>query len=176
MVTGGAVRLTGSGLGCPTWPRCTEESFVPHGALDLHEAVEFGNRMLTFVLTAIAVATFVAAWQTGRRDLRVLSTVLALGIPAQAVIGGITVLTDLNPWVVSFHLLCSMAIIGLAVLFIRRIDQPSPPASRGPVVDARVGDVRRRLGGPVRRHRGDRVGPARRRQARHLATASTPCR
>jgi cytochrome c oxidase assembly protein subunit 15 len=134
VITGGAVRLTGSGLGCPTWPRCTDESFVPHGALDLHEAVEFGNRMLTFVLTAVAVATFVAAWQTGRRDLRVLSTVLGLGIPAQAVIGGITVLTDLNPWVVSFHLLCSMAIIGLAVLFIRRIDQPAPPVASGPVV------------------------------------------
>jgi len=134
VVTGGAVRLTGSGLGCPTWPRCTDESFVPHGALDLHEAVEFGNRMLTFVLTAVAVATFVAAWQTGRRDLRVLSTVLALGIPAQAVVGGITVLTDLNPWVVSFHLLSSMAIIGLAVLFIRRIDQPAPPTASGPVV------------------------------------------
>ena len=70
VVTGGAVRLTGSGLGCPTWPRCTDESFRPHGALDLHEAIEFGNRMLTFVLTAIAVATFVAAWRTGRRDLR----------------------------------------------------------------------------------------------------------
>ncbi len=134
VVTGGAVRLTGSGLGCPTWPRCTDESFVPHGALDLHEAIEFGNRMLTFVLTAVAVATFVAAWRTGRRDLRVLSTVLALGIPAQAVVGGITVLTDLNPWVVSFHLLCSMAIIGLAVLFLRRIDQPSPAPVRGPVV------------------------------------------
>ncbi len=62
VVTGGAVRLTGSGLGCPTWPRCTDESFRPHGALDLHEAIEFGNRMLTFVLTAIAVATFLAAW------------------------------------------------------------------------------------------------------------------
>jgi cytochrome c oxidase assembly protein subunit 15 len=134
VVTGGAVRLTGSGLGCPTWPRCTDKSFVPHGALDLHAAVEFGNRMLTFVLTAVAVATFVAAWQTGRRDLRVLSIVLALGIPAQAVVGGITVLTDLNPWVVSFHLLCSMAIIGLAVLFIRRIDQPAPRTARGPVV------------------------------------------
>jgi cytochrome c oxidase assembly protein subunit 15 len=134
VVTGGAVRLTGSGLGCPTWPRCTEESFIPHGALELHEAIEFGNRMITFVLTAIAVATFAAAWQTGRRDLRVLGTVLALGVPAQAVIGGITVLTDLNPWVVSFHLLSSMAIIGLAVLFIRRIDQPSPATERGPVV------------------------------------------
>ncbi len=134
VVTGGAVRLTGSGLGCPTWPRCTDRSFTPHGELDLHEAIEFGNRMLTFVLVAIAVATFVAAWQTGRRDLRRLSTVLALGIPAQAVIGGITVLTDLNPWVVSFHLLCSMAIIGLAVLFVRRIDQPSPAPEHGPLV------------------------------------------
>lgn len=134
VVTGGAVRLTGSGLGCPTWPRCTEESFTPHGALDLHSAIEFGNRMLTFVLSAIAIATFVAAWQTGRRDLRLLALLLGLGIPAQAVIGGITVLTDLNPWVVSFHLLCSLAIIGLAVLFLRRLDGPAPPAvRRGPV-------------------------------------------
>jgi heme a synthase len=134
VVSGGAVRLTGSGLGCPTWPRCTEESFTPHGALGLHEAIEFGNRMLTFVLTAIAIATFAAAWATGRRDLRVLALVLGLGIPAQAVVGGITVLTDLNPWVVSFHLLCSLAIIGLAVLFLRRIDQPAPPSATGPVV------------------------------------------
>ena len=65
VVTGGAVRLTGSGLGCPTWPRCTETSFTPHGELDLHSAIEFGNRMLTFVLVAVAVATFVAAWATG---------------------------------------------------------------------------------------------------------------
>jgi cytochrome c oxidase assembly protein subunit 15 len=134
VVTGGAVRLTGSGLGCPTWPRCTDKSFRPHGELDLHEAIEFGNRMLTFVLTAIAVATFVAAWRTGRRDLRLLALVLGLGIPAQAVVGGMTVLTDLNPWVVSFHLLCSMAIIGLAVLFLRRIDQPAPDVATGGVV------------------------------------------
>ncbi|MCD4535217.1 COX15/CtaA family protein [Nocardioides sp. cx-169] len=134
VVTGGAVRLTGSGLGCPTWPRCTEESFRPHGELTLHAAIEFGNRMLTFVLVAIAVATFVSAWQTGRRDLRRLSVILALGIPAQAVIGGITVLTDLNPWVVSFHLLCSMAIIGLAVVFLRRIDHPDPAHARGGLV------------------------------------------
>jgi cytochrome c oxidase assembly protein subunit 15 len=134
VVTGGAVRLTGSGLGCPTWPRCTDESFTPHGALGLHEAIEFGNRMLTFVLTAIAIATFAAAWATGRRDLRLLALFLALGIPAQAIVGGITVLTDLNPWVVSFHLLSSLAIIGLAVLFLRRIDQPAPTPTRGPLV------------------------------------------
>ncbi|MCW2844525.1 MAG: cytochrome oxidase assembly [Nocardioides sp.] len=134
VVTGGAVRLTASGLGCPTWPRCHEGSFTPHGALDLHSAIEFGNRMLTFVLVAIAVATFVAALRSGRRELVRLALVLALGIPAQAVIGGITVLTDLNPWVVSFHLLCSLAIIGLSVLFLRRLDHPDPTPARGPVL------------------------------------------
>lgn len=135
VVTGGVVRLTGSGLGCPTWPRCTDRSLTPHGAYDVHQYIEFGNRMLTYVLVAIAVATFVAAWQTGRRDLRRLSLVIALGIPAQAVIGGITVLTDLNPWIVSLHLLCSMAIIGVAVLLLHRLDQPAPASSYGgPVV------------------------------------------
>ena len=71
VVTGGAVRLTGSGLGCPTWPRCTDGSFTPHGALGVHRLIEFGNRTLTFVLVAVAVATFVAALGArGRRDLR----------------------------------------------------------------------------------------------------------
>lgn len=134
VVTGGAVRLTGSGLGCPTWPRCTDEGFTPHGSLSTHTAIEFGNRTLTFVLAAIAVATFVAAWRTGRKDLRLLAFLLGLFIPMQAVIGGITVLTDLNPWVVSFHLLSSMAIIGLAVLFLRRLDGPAPTPATGPVV------------------------------------------
>ena len=134
VVTGGAVRLTGSGLGCPTWPRCTDRSFTPHGALDVHSAIEFGNRMLTFVLVAIAIATFFAAWQTGRRELRTIALVLALGIPAQAIIGGITVLTDLNPWIVSFHLICSLAIIGLAVLFLQRLDRPAPHVATGPLV------------------------------------------
>jgi cytochrome c oxidase assembly protein subunit 15 len=134
VVTGGAVRLTGSGLGCPTWPRCTDESMTPHGNLNIHSAIEFGNRTLTFALTAIAIATFVAAWQTGRRDLRLLALWMGLGIPAQAVIGGITVLTDLNPWIVSLHLLCSMAIISLAVLFLWRLEHADVPLARGPVV------------------------------------------
>ncbi|MFB9312104.1 COX15/CtaA family protein [Nocardioides plantarum] len=136
VVTGGAVRLTGSGLGCPTWPRCTDESFRAHGDLGLHGAIEFGNRMLTFVLTAIAIATFVAAWQTGRRSLRRLALVLALGVPAQAVLGGITVLTDLNSWLVALHLMLSMAMIGVAVLFLRRLDDPvddPAPWTRGRV-------------------------------------------
>lgn len=126
VVTGGAVRLTGSGLGCPTWPRCTDESFTPHGALGIHQAIEFGNRTLTFVLTAIAIGTLVAAWATHRRDLRRIALALALGIPAQAIIGGIVVLTQLNPWLVSFHLLCSGLIIAGGVVFLRRIDHPAP--------------------------------------------------
>jgi cytochrome c oxidase assembly protein subunit 15 len=142
VLTGGAVRLTESGLGCPTWPRCTDRSFTPHGALDHHSAIEFGNRTLTFVLTAIAIATFVTAWQSGRRDLRRLSILMALGVPAQALIGGVTVLTHLNPWVVSCHLLVSLAIISVAVLYLHRIDVPasSPEqrlatgAARGPHV------------------------------------------
>lgn len=133
VVTGGAVRLTGSGLGCPTWPRCTATSFRPHGALDVHEAIEFGNRMLTFVLVAIAVATFLAAWHTGGAGLRRLALVLALGVPAQALIGGVTVLTELNPWVVSLHLLLSMAMVGVAVLLLHRVDHPGATWRRGPL-------------------------------------------
>lgn len=133
VVTGGAVRLTGSGLGCPTWPRCTERGFTPHGALDVHSAIEFGNRLLTFVLVGIAVATFVSAWQSGRRDLRLLALIMGLGIPAQAVIGGITVLTDLNPWVVSFHLINSLVIIALAVVYLHRIEHPRWPHAGGPI-------------------------------------------
>ena len=140
VVTGGAVRLTKSGLGCPTWPRCTEDSFIPVD-LHIHSAVEFGNRMMTFVLTAVAILTFVAAWKVGRRSVVRLAFLLGLVIPAQAVIGGITVLTDLNPWIVAFHLLVSMAIIGGAVVLLRRLDEGDgpvrplvPPAARALVL------------------------------------------
>ena len=135
VVTGGVVRLTGSGLGCPTWPRCTDRGFTPHGAYSVHSTIEFGNRLLTYVLVAIAVGTFAAAWQSGRRELRALALIIALGIPAQAVIGGVTVLTDLNPWIVSLHLMCSMAIIGVAVLLLQRVRRPAPLVQpRGPVL------------------------------------------
>ena len=130
VITGGVVRLTGSGLGCPTWPRCTEESFTPHGALDAHAAIEFGNRMVTFLIAAVAVATLVAAWRLGRPTVTRLALVLALGVPAQAVIGGITVLTDLNPWTVSFHLVVSLAMICVAVVLLRRLAEPDGPTRR----------------------------------------------
>jgi heme a synthase len=128
VVSGGVVRLTGSGLGCPTWPRCTEESFVPHGELGLHGVIEFGNRLVTFLIAAVAIATFVAAWRVGRPAVTRLALVLAVGVPAQAVLGGITVLVDLNPWVVAGHLLLSMALIGVAVALVLRVRQPDVPA------------------------------------------------
>lgn len=120
ILTGGLVRLTASGLGCPTWPRCTDESFVPHGALGWHGAIEFGNRMLTYVLVVIAIGTLIATWRwtaATRTQLRLVLGI-AIGIPFQGVIGGITVLTDLNPWVVSLHLLLSMALVVAATVFI----------------------------------------------------------
>ena len=81
VITGGAVRLTGSGLGCPTWPRCTEASYTPHGELDYHSAIEFGNRMLTFVLVAVALATLVVGWRHRPQDVAIVM-VLAAGVPA----------------------------------------------------------------------------------------------
>jgi len=136
VVTGGAVRLTGSGLGCPAWPRCTEAtrdepgSFVPHGELGAHGVIEFGNRLLTLGLVAVAIATLVAVWRLApaRRSLRRLALLLALGIPAQATVGGLTVLTDLNPWVVALHFLVSMGLVSLAVVLVRRIDEGDEPA------------------------------------------------
>lgn len=125
ILTGGAVRLTGSGLGCPTWPRCTPESYVPHGELGIHGAIEFGNRMLTFVVVAVAIACWLAAWgnrrETGETRAFRLATVIALGVPAQAIIGGISVLTDLNPWVVSLHLMVSLAMVALCVVLLAHV-------------------------------------------------------
>ncbi len=129
VVTGGAVRLTGSGLGCPNWPRCTNSSFVVHGTLGAHGLVEFGNRMLTFVLAALAILTWVAAmrYSPRRPPIRRLATVLVVGVPAQALLGGLTVLSDLNPWVVALHLLLSLALIGVAVTLVRRVDEQDRP-------------------------------------------------
>ncbi|GAB3525279.1 COX15/CtaA family protein [Arthrobacter monumenti] len=122
VVTGGAVRLTASGLGCPTWPRCTAESLVNTPEMGIHGVIEFGNRMLTFVLTIIAFAMLAAVWnmRRDRRDLFFLAVALLAGIPAQALIGGITVLTQLNPWVVGWHFIVSMALVALATLLVNR--------------------------------------------------------
>ena len=117
VVTGGAVRVTGSGLGCPTWPECVPGSYLPvegqaEGAL--HAWIEFGNRLLTFALLFAAVATFVAVFRSRRRDLRFLASTQILGILGQGVLGGITVLTDLNPLAVASHFILSIALIAAA--------------------------------------------------------------
>ena len=114
VVTGGAVRLTGSGLGCPTWPECTPGSYtpVPHQAEEaLHVWIEFANRLLTFVLVIAAVVVLAAVLRTGRKDLRGLALGQFLGIFGQGVLGGITVLTDLHPLPVAGHLILSIILI-----------------------------------------------------------------
>jgi heme a synthase len=129
VVTGGVVRLTGSGLGCPSWPRCTESSYTPTGEMGIHGMIEITNRQLTFVLGAVAVATLIAAfrYRPARPALRWLSLALAFGIPLQAVVGGITVLTDLNPWVVMLHFLVSAVMVGLATVLVARAGEGDDP-------------------------------------------------
>jgi cytochrome c oxidase assembly protein subunit 15 len=136
VVTGGAVRLTGSGLGCPTWPRCTDASFVATPELAGHGVIEFGNRLLTFALTAVAIATVVVVFRSRRRDLRPLAVLSLLGIPAQALLGGVTVLTGLNPWTVAAHFLLSMVLVGVATTLWLRSREPGvgQPLLRRPFV------------------------------------------
>ncbi|GAA2865736.1 COX15/CtaA family protein [Paenarthrobacter ilicis] len=122
VVTGGAVRLTASGLGCPTWPRCTDNSLVNTPEMGIHGFIEFGNRLLTFALAAVAALMLVYLWnlRKERRDLFLLALGLLASIPAQAIIGGITVLSGLNPWVVGLHFLVSMALVVFATLLFNR--------------------------------------------------------
>ncbi|MDQ0259900.1 cytochrome c oxidase assembly protein subunit 15 [Sinomonas atrocyanea] len=122
ILTGGAVRLTSSGLGCPTWPRCTAQSITTTPEMGMHGIIEFGNRLLTFALIAVAVVMLVMLWnlRKERRDLFWLALGLLASVPAQAVIGGITVLTHLNPWVVGLHFLVSMALVVLSMLLVNR--------------------------------------------------------
>jgi len=121
--TGGAVRLTGSGLGCPTWPRCTDDSFVTTPEMGIHGIIEFGNRLLTLVLIAIAIVMFVLVLRIRRerRDLFVLALVIGLGIPAQGVIGGFSVLTNLNPYVVGLHFVLSVVLVVLSTVLVYRV-------------------------------------------------------
>jgi heme a synthase len=136
VVTGAVVRLTSSGLGCPTWPRCTGESIVPVDgqAETWHKYVEFGNRLLTVVLMVVAVAALVvavrdarrrrAAGSTRRPALTWLAAVPLIGTLAQIPLGGVTVLTGLNPIAVGSHLLLSMVLVGLATVLVHRAGEP----------------------------------------------------
>jgi cytochrome c oxidase assembly protein subunit 15 len=128
VVTGGLVRLTGSGLGCPTWPKCTEDSFVSVPEMGIHGLIEFGNRLLTFVLVIIAALTFVVIRRTAKKLRYGLSwpaVLLILGIIAQALLGGVTVLTGLNSWVVGAHFLVSGVLISIASVLVWRVYSPT---------------------------------------------------
>jgi cytochrome c oxidase assembly protein subunit 15 len=142
IATGAAVRLSQSGLGCPDWPACTAHSIGAAGATGqtlVHRWIEFGNRLVTAAILIVAVGVSVAAWRfrpdgTGRprRDLLLLALAQPAGIVAEAVLGGIVVLTKLDPVWVSVHFLLSIALTGLAVmLYVRAaaLTQDAPPAA-----------------------------------------------
>jgi cytochrome c oxidase assembly protein subunit 15 len=123
VLTGGAVRVTGSGLGCPTWPECTTDSYTPvagqaEGAF--HAWIEFGNRLLTFLLFFAAVAIVALVIRTKRRDLRLLALSQIGGIFGQAILGGITVLTKLNPFAVASHFILSIILIAASHSLLMR--------------------------------------------------------
>lgn len=121
--TGGAVRLTASGLGCDTWPKCTADSFVYNPAMGIHSYIEFGNRLLFFLLEIVAILALVSIWRfrKQRRDLFWLTVIPALSVFIQAILGGITVLSDLNPYVVGIHFLVSVTLVMLAALLVLRV-------------------------------------------------------
>ena len=128
VVTGGAVRLTGSGLGCPTWPECTPGSYTPK-PYQVEEQVkvwiEFGNRLLTFVLVLAAITVVLSVLAAGRKDLRGLALGQILGIVGQGVLGGITVLTGLHPATVGAHFLLSIVLIAGAASLRAQRKSPS---------------------------------------------------
>jgi heme a synthase len=134
VVTGAAVRLTGSGLGCPTWPKCTDASYTTTAAMGAHGVIEFGNRILGVILGLITVACFLAAVleRPRRTPVIALAVVVLFSVPAQAVLGGITVLTKLNPWVVGLHFLLSVGLIAAAWALWQRTYE-GDGRTRGPV-------------------------------------------
>jgi len=143
IATGAAVRLSQSGLGCPDWPACTAHSIGATGASGqtlVHRWIEFGNRLVTAAILVVAVGVSVAAWRfrtarTGqpRRDLLLLALAQPAGIVAEAVLGGIVVLTKLDPVWVSVHFLLSITLTGLAVmLHVRAAALAAPPAASAP--------------------------------------------
>lgn len=132
IVTGGAVRLTGSGLGCSTWPQCEPGAFTPvlHDATSIHPFIEFGNRTLTGVLAVIAIAVALLVFTDRRRStgFRVLGLTPLIGVFLQALLGGVTVLLQLNPAVVGLHLLLSMVLVAASTALLYRYDESDAPA------------------------------------------------
>ena len=132
IATGGAVRLTGSGLGCPTWPLCTEGSLVTTPEMGIHGIIEFGNRLMTGVVGIVALLVVLSIWRLRRerRDLWTLALVVVLGIVAQAIVGGITVWTGLNPFIVGFHYVASLLLVCVTAAYLVRLDSAPGPRER----------------------------------------------
>ncbi len=130
IVTGGAVRLTDSGLGCPDWPTCARRSLTP--ALSFHPAVEFGNRMVVVVLTVAVVAVLLAAWRRRpfRRDLVWLSGALVAGVIGEALLGAVVVYSKLNPYAVMTHFMVGIALLSAATALALRAGREPGPSRR----------------------------------------------
>lgn len=131
--TGGLVRLTGSGLGCPTWPMCTDESLVPTAEMGIHGIIEFGNRTLTGVVVVAALLTFLAVLNTARSGLGLVALSVWVGvlIIVQAIVGGITVLFHLDPRIVGIHFMFSALIVAIAGLLLQRVRLAEQLPDRG---------------------------------------------
>ncbi|MEI5582237.1 MULTISPECIES: COX15/CtaA family protein [unclassified Agromyces] len=141
IATGGAVRLTGSGLGCPTWPLCTEDSLVTTPEMGIHGVIEFGNRLMTGVVGIVALLVVLSIWRLRheRRDLWRLALAVVLGIVAQAVVGGITVWTGLNPFIVGFHYVASLLLVCVTAAYLVRLrTMPGPRELAVPTWYARL--------------------------------------
>lgn len=135
IITGGAVRLTGSGLGCDTWPKCTDDSLFATPEQGLHGAIEFGNRMLAYVLSAAVGWAIIAvsSMKPRRRKLTRLAWSQFWIVLGNAILGGITVWAGLNPWTVAGHFLLANVLLAIAVITWVRIDEgDGPPRPRTP--------------------------------------------
>jgi cytochrome c oxidase assembly protein subunit 15 len=140
IVTGGAVRLTDSGLGCPSWPNCSAGRLTPHSASDSHALVEFVNRVFTGLVSIAVILAVLGSVvrQPRRRDLVWLSVGLVVGVFAQAVLGGLTVLFDLKPGFVMAHFLLSIVLLTNAIVLYRRAGQPDGPTVGRTIVSRRI--------------------------------------
>jgi cytochrome c oxidase assembly protein subunit 15 len=145
VLSGAAVRLTGSGLGCPDWPTCFHDQIS--GSLSIHPLIEYTNRMVTVTLVILTGVTFIAALMRSprRRDLVVLSASLIAGVVADAVLGAFVVYSKLNPWLVSLHMLLSLTMVVLSAVLYHRSKYLYGPGARADVRDPHFRSVARLL-------------------------------
>ncbi len=135
VLTGGAVRLTGSGLGCPDWPTCYRHQIA--GSWSIHPLIEYTNRIVTIALVIVTAVTLVAAWlrTERRRDLIVFAGLLVLGVFADAILGAFVVYSKLNPWLVSLHMILSLAMVVVGAILYHRSKYVYGPDARADVRD-----------------------------------------